>query len=239
MSTDREFYRLYLHNLVATAAVWCILLVVIDAACPLEYPQSPAPVTSLYVVSEPDTFTVTIQSLAGLLARSHPPMVYRISDTNDSYNVWLEEMETTGIHVDKTFLNNPTGLIEQLLVAYNEDIQGVALFDDGNDASLYAAVSYCAGAEGVFVVPSSSASSALYGGLEVVYNGANDPLPPSEALQYSDNMVVFQQPGAIRFQIDYAVFARAPFMQWDDDRREATLARIAATSRGCACAFGW
>jgi hypothetical protein len=211
------------------------------ASPPLVYPTSPNAPLNLHSISEQalnSTDGVLLDSLAGAIAKVDSPVVYRTGD--QYYNLWLDEMvSSAGLHIDDSFSNNVTALIDRLLTIYKNNVSGMAVYSDVSDISLSHAITYCAGSLGVFAVSSASVEyfQSKYS-LPIVFDARVESLA-LDSLNFSANIVTFQQGSAQLFLIDYAVFAGSPFLAWEDPLRKATLARLSQQSKGSAASFGW
>ena len=213
-----------------------------DADCPITYAKSPFPVSQLYIVNDSiisPTELVTLQSLGGTISKGISPMIYRVGDPKSSYSTWLSDIAySTDVVLNYEFYENATGVIDTLISTY-DIVVGLAVYSDVNDISLSMAVSYCAGSNGVIAVTSLEASHYISTyQLNVSYDATTSTTLPDH-LQFSQHAITFQQPSAQLYLIEYSVFTGAPFMAWDDPRRDMSLTWLGQVSRGCAAAFGW
>jgi hypothetical protein len=213
----------------------------INSECPVAYAKSPSPVSKLYAVNDTlisESELVTLQTLGGVWGRVSAPVIYRVGDPLSPYSTWLADIESfTDVIVNYDYLENAQGLIDFLLTS-SSFVEGLAVYSDINDISLSNVVRYCAGSNGTIAVTGSDAMqySSTYG-IPILYNGSSEALPAT--LMFSDNAITFQQPSAQLYLIEYSVFARAPFMAWDNADRDSSLEYLQQRSSGCAAAFGW
>eukprot|EP00049_Salpingoeca_infusionum_P019130 m.360371 g.360371 ORF g.360371 m.360371 type:complete len:634 (+) comp19009_c0_seq1:159-2060(+) len=231
--------------------VWSLALVAI-MACMISsatalaglnsaYHKSARPVgtSPLFVVSDSAlnaTQTVTIETLAGGLARD-TPQIYRVADqlnsTSDSYAVWLDIMRTNySVAVNTTFLNSPL----QLLQYFAPRMRGMVLYDPATN-STNAAITYCAGAytddSGRVVVAVGDVTT------QTVLSAANVPVLQDLTAttvadvynvfraNFSHQMASFQPASKSGNLAEYAVFSRAPTMEYLGDDGGETVALVA------------
>jgi hypothetical protein len=228
-----------------------LTLTQVQASCPMIYKQSPNPPTSLFtsnVHSLTSSLTITLQSLSGTIAKSSSPIIYFTSE-DSQYDEWLSDIEEkTDIIVNNSFINDPNGLIDFLLSSYSGDIiTSLVSYTDkeeeGEDVSegVANAVTYCAGTHGSIAAAASVVDSySMKYNLPIVFNAtSNDSEELPKTLIFSDNSIVFQQPSAQPFLVDYAVFSGSPYLTWSDSLRDDHLNRLSAVSSTCAAAYGW
>jgi hypothetical protein len=228
--------------MMATPLLWLFYFFSSNALAsrPLIYPTSPNACTILYSLDEQalnSTDGVLMDSMAGAIAKFDSPVIYRTGDQH--YNLWLDKVIGSGVQLDESFQNKFIELVDHLLNVYKNKLSGIAVYSNVSDISLSHAITYCAGSTGVFAVP--SASEEYYRtkyNLPVVFDARVENLT-LETLNFSANIVTFQQDSAQLFLVDYAVFAGSPFLAWEDPLREVTLARLSKESKGCAASFGW
>lgn len=212
------------------------------AACPMVYKTSPQTLTTLFTVDDSKLSTsesITLQSLAGSIAKDVSPILYRTGDFQ--YETWLNEIKIkTTISINDTFTDKPSGLIDHLLDTYSSElITGLVTYANvSDDVSLSRAITYCSGSRGLMAVLSTEA--VMYSDkyhLPVIFDAEHETLPDS--LQFSENSIVFQQPNAQPFLIEYAVFTDSPYLTWNDASRDSHLSRLSDSSASCAAAYGW
>ena len=239
------FYLLFKVTFMLFLSIISLIFFVgeIKAACPMEYKVSPLPPATLFTVDDNElsfSDSVTLQSLAGSIAKEVSPILYRSG--NVQYETWLDEIKMkTSILINDTYTDRPGDLIDHLLVTYTAStvITGLVTYANVSDSiSLSHAVTYCSGSQGLVVVLATDAVaySSKYS-LPVVFDAEYDTLPDS--LQFSDHSIVFQQPDAQPFLIEYAVFSDSPYLSWNDVSRDTHLTRLSDASSSCAAAYGW
>eukprot|EP01062_Namystynia_karyoxenos_P071092 TRINITY_DN664_c0_g2_i1.p1 TRINITY_DN664_c0_g2~~TRINITY_DN664_c0_g2_i1.p1 ORF type:complete len:634 (+),score=135.48 TRINITY_DN664_c0_g2_i1:78-1904(+) len=197
------------------------------SAAAAAYPraQQPTGTVPLKVVADAQLAPgdiVTLETLSGALARTTPE-IYRVSttpDAGDSYALWLRQLVSQHqVKTDLTFLNNFTGLLQSM----RGRIRGFVQFKADGGRSVNAAVTFCAGtaadASGVVVAASEAATIAVLKSIgaaqirdlssstpEAVYSDLSDG--------FSKRMASFQPPSKSADLAAYAVFARAPTIEW-------------------------
>lgn len=127
---------------------------------PYAHAQHPTGTLPLFAVADDGMAPgdlVTLQTLAGALARS-TPQVYRVSsglNGTDSYALWARELrDQYEVVFDQTYLNDLAGLIQH----FAPNISGFVTFTNGNE-SANAAITYCAGSPPPSIVSDSSGSA--------------------------------------------------------------------------------
>lgn len=194
------------------------------AAASAPYPRSSRPTSMLYVYSEENLMhgdLVSLETLGGGLARD-TPRLYRVPTTpaaSDSYSLWLSEMRSYfGVIVNDTYLTDPAALLAE----HRDNITGVVRFDSADGASVNAALTYVAGqaSSDLLVAASTPATLSLLDnwGKPLVFDTRGmDELQAYHARgasRFSGKVVSFQLRTQYSNLAEYAVFARAPTIEY-------------------------
>ena len=130
------------------------------------FPQSSHPTSHIYTISELDrtpTELLLLDSLSGFLARTAPSL-YRISDskswrnnTQDSYSVWLLQMEKDGVTVNDTLATSNVSSIIQQLTTHDSLSY---LLCDASTNSVSAALTLAAASDTLLLVAGDNTTAA-------------------------------------------------------------------------------
>lgn len=193
------------------------------------FPQSFHPTSHIYTISELDrtpTELLLLDSLSGFLARTAPSL-YRISDskswrnnTQDSYSVWLLEMEKDGVTVNDTLATSNVSSIIQQLTSSTQDSLSYLLCDASTN-SVSAALTLAAASDTLLLVAGDNTTAAALHSIgatltQDLRGSSIDKILSSKVLaNLSTTVFVFQNPSKSKFLGDWTIFARAPNMVWN------------------------
>ena len=218
----------------------------------LPYPRSLSPSSSVYVVStaaiEKDD-QVTLQTLAGVLARSAPAIYTVASDpaapaADDTTVFWLRQLEArTSITFHYDYLHD----FRSLLTRFAPNVTGYVRYSPQTKSS-NAALIRCAAEPGNAIAVASDTTAALLESLGVpMVANVSSSTPYDEFMRGKDAMsrrvAVFQPDDGSKAQSlsDYSVFARAPVVEapanGESPAFNAVLAHLDETRLNAA--FGW
>lgn len=214
------------------------------------YPRPERPAGLLYAYSAEGRSIqelLLLDSLAGLLAREQP-CLFRLQsvlgrDTNDPAARWLFAMCCRGATVDDSVCAAPTAeVVAKVLPGARDRFPSLRFVRcEAEGPSVSTAVTLAAASDGVIVAAGEMVARLLSNlGLPLLCDVRS--VKPLEVLRelsgrLRERIVVFQDHGKMHHLADYAVFARAPYLQFgaEPDADLFTLGRMS----GVGAAFGW
>lgn len=196
------------------------------------YPHPAGPPTTLRVYSSAGLSkgdTVTLETLGGGLARAAPEL-YRasapINSTSDSYSLWLRGMATNfGVELDTSLLSgSPDATVQNLLQRYKDKITGYVTYKYDATAlgsGANAALTFVAGQARHELLIAVSTAPTLALVKRLGFPLAKDLTGIStldaynlRAGSFSGRMISFQIKAQYSNLAEYAVFARAPTVEY-------------------------
>eukprot|EP00658_Telonema_sp_P-2_P008918 TRINITY_DN13378_c0_g1_i2.p1 TRINITY_DN13378_c0_g1~~TRINITY_DN13378_c0_g1_i2.p1 ORF type:complete len:246 (-),score=56.57 TRINITY_DN13378_c0_g1_i2:212-949(-) len=195
---------------------------------------------------------VTLECLAGGLARSAPSM-YRVPTTPhgaDPYALWLREMVSSfGGVANTSYLDAPLpGLVHE----HRSSLTGVVRFNM-SDGSVNAAITFVAGQapHELLLAASPPATLTLLAGLglpvvwDATARNGGDAYAARGVSAFNPRMVSFQTTGQSSNLAEYAIFARAPTVQYSCGNPSATtgcdmvVSQMSLNPNQTKVALGW
>jgi hypothetical protein len=211
------------------------------------FPSSLQPTKYLYSISEAYRTPIellALDSLSGYLARNEPKL-YRVStyqwrnNSQDSYGIWLSNMEKNGVTVDDSLINSSLSSIVQHFITK----PAFYILCNATNESVSVAVTLAASSESLILIAGDSATAAQLEKANVtLIQDVRDKLVDKTITEnvlseMSKHVFVFQDPSKSQFLVDWALFARAPYMKWNSTSIVQNLALNRVVDHGAA--FGW
>lgn len=223
-----------------------VLLVGLAAGATYPYPAANSQASSVFAISTANRSNaelLCIDTLAGNLARD-TPQLYRVATASwttdtDSSAKWLRDLQATrGLHVDTSLLD---ASLQDILTHFKQSISSV-LRSGGADASTAAAITLAAAGERLIVADddataAAAAAAGVGAGQDVRGKTVSDVLSGDVVGNLSTRVIVFQDQSKIQFLGDYAVFARAPFLQYNSDANAQK--QLLSRSTDIGVCLGW
>ena len=219
------------------------------------FKPSKHPTSLLYTVAErgrSNAELLLLDSIAGNLARTKSPSVYRVNtvnwrnDTDDSYAFWLKELEEKGgIVVNDTLIESNLVDIVAFFLNGKTPSNDSYVLCNSNDTSVNVAITLAAIGENLLVAGDiitakilEDANVQMYRDVREFSNDYDAAFESSDLDNISKSVFVFQKPGSSSFLADWSILQRAIYMQWNTSSNVQNIA-LQNVSKDGASAYGW